>query len=110
MFDSESGRNEALPEIVREFLGAGRPPIVFTLGSFAVNAAGQTYDRARTAAAQLDRRALLMVGRRLDAERFTALRAGGPDEQADRPDTRAGLAVAEGGGRSSLSERRAAMV
>lgn len=50
------------PELI-EFLDAGPPPIVFTLGSSAVMDAGDFYAQSATAAAELGRRALLLVGR-----------------------------------------------
>jgi UDP:flavonoid glycosyltransferase YjiC (YdhE family) len=50
------------PEL-EEFLNAGEPPIVFTLGSAAVGAAGDFYEQSAEAAMRLGRRALLLVGR-----------------------------------------------
>jgi len=44
------------------FLAAGEPPIVFTLGSAAVLAAGDFFEEAARAARQLGRRALLVMG------------------------------------------------
>jgi UDP:flavonoid glycosyltransferase YjiC (YdhE family) len=52
-----------LPEPLASFLDAGDPPIVFTLGSSAVGAAGAFYDDAVQAAAALGRRAVLLTGR-----------------------------------------------
>jgi UDP:flavonoid glycosyltransferase YjiC (YdhE family) len=45
-----------------EFLEAGEPPVVFTLGSSAVYAAGNFYDEAAKAAAKLGVRAVLLTG------------------------------------------------
>lgn len=45
------------------FLAAGPPPIVFTLGSSAVMAAGPFYAESARAAAALGRRAVLLIGR-----------------------------------------------
>ena len=53
----------ALPPALAAFLDAGDAPIVFTLGSSAVGAAGRFYDDAAGAAEQLGRRAVLLVGR-----------------------------------------------
>jgi len=50
------------PEL-QEFLDSGEPPIVFTLGSAAVGAAGDFYEQSAEAARRLGRRALLLVGR-----------------------------------------------
>jgi rhamnosyltransferase subunit B len=52
-----------LPPAVEAFLGAGEPPIVFTLGSSAVHVADDFYAESARAAQQLGRRALLLVGR-----------------------------------------------
>ncbi|MBE9102669.1 glycosyltransferase [Vacuolonema iberomarrocanum] len=50
------------PELLN-FLESGDPPLVFTLGSAAVNAAGDFYIESVQAALQLDRRAVLLVGK-----------------------------------------------
>ena len=50
------------PEL-QKFLDSGEPPIVFTLGSAAVGAAGDFYEQSAEAARRLERRALLLVGR-----------------------------------------------
>jgi len=52
-----------VPEELRQFLSAGEPPIVFTLGSSAVGAAGSFYEHSIEAATRLGRRAVLLVGR-----------------------------------------------
>ena len=44
------------------FLSTGPPPVVFTLGSSAVNVAGRFYDESLAAARRLGRRAVLLVG------------------------------------------------
>jgi UDP:flavonoid glycosyltransferase YjiC (YdhE family) len=59
VFQREEG---ALPEHVEAFLDAGDPPIVFTLGSSAVTAAGSFYEDAIAAASALGRRAVLLTG------------------------------------------------
>jgi rhamnosyltransferase subunit B len=53
---------EGAPAALRAFLEAGPPPIVFTLGSSAVWAAGRFYREAVGAAAQLGMRAVLLTG------------------------------------------------
>lgn len=52
----------ALPPDVSRFLDAGEPPIVFTLGTSAVFAAGAFYDVSAEVATRLRRRAVLLVG------------------------------------------------
>ena len=61
-FDSDSGRSDPLPGLLGAFLRAGSAPLVFTLGTFAVDGSGNFYDRAREVAARLGRRAVLLVG------------------------------------------------
>ncbi|MBU1176103.1 MAG: glycosyltransferase [Alphaproteobacteria bacterium] len=76
-FDSDSGRQEALSDELTAFLDAGAPPIVFTLGSIAVLAAGDFYARSREVARRLGRRAVLLTGnddRSLDAPDCLCLR------------------------------------
>ena len=53
---------ESSAELER-FLGAGPPPIVFTLGTSAVEAAGSFYEVSARAAHRLERRAVLLIGR-----------------------------------------------
>lgn len=62
MFDSDSGGAEALDPGVEAFLAAGPPPLVFTLGSFAVLAPGDFYTAAVDAARALGLRAVLLTG------------------------------------------------
>jgi len=52
----------AMPAELAAFLDSGEPPIVFTLGSAAVNAAGRFFEESARAAAALGRRAVLLVG------------------------------------------------
>jgi UDP:flavonoid glycosyltransferase YjiC (YdhE family) len=56
--DGEAGLS---PELDR-FLQAGEPPLVFTLGSAAVGAAGRFFDESARAAMALGRRAVLVAG------------------------------------------------
>lgn len=52
-----------MPPDVQAFLDAGEPPVVFTLGSAAVSAAGRFYDESARAITALGCRAVLLVGR-----------------------------------------------
>ena len=61
-FDSDSGAPETLDPELEAFLSDGDPPLVFTLGSFAVHAAGDFYRESVAAARALGRRALLLTG------------------------------------------------
>ncbi|HKN20548.1 MAG TPA: glycosyltransferase [Terracidiphilus sp.] len=60
-YDADAG-NAALPAQLEEFLAAGEPPVVFTLGSAAVLAAGDFYEQSALAAKKLGVRAVLLVG------------------------------------------------
>ena len=60
-YDANLG-NLALEPELEEFLNAGDPPIVFTLGSAAVLAAGQFYEISAQAAKLLGTRAVLLIG------------------------------------------------
>jgi UDP:flavonoid glycosyltransferase YjiC (YdhE family) len=53
----------AMPDELLTFLDRGDPPIVFTLGSSAVGAAGDFFRESAAAAALLGARAVLLVGR-----------------------------------------------
>jgi rhamnosyltransferase subunit B len=52
-----------MPTALCDFLDAGPPPIVFTLGSSAVMDAGQFYVESAKAARQLGTRAVLLIGK-----------------------------------------------
>jgi UDP:flavonoid glycosyltransferase YjiC (YdhE family) len=60
-YDSDAG-NAALPRNLEEFLAAGPRPVVFTLGSAAVLAAGKFYEHSARAAIKLGIRAVLLIG------------------------------------------------
>jgi MGT family glycosyltransferase len=60
-YDSDAG-NAALPAQLEAFLRAGEPPVVFTLGSAAVLAAGDFYEQSARAAMKMGVRAVLMIG------------------------------------------------
>lgn len=55
-------KSKGLPAELAQFLDAGPPPIVFTLGSSAVMDARDFYFESARAAAELGRRAILLVG------------------------------------------------
>lgn len=60
-YDSDAG-NAALPPHLEEFVSSGEPPVVFTLGSAAVLAAGDFYNVSAKAAMRLAVRTVLLVG------------------------------------------------
>ncbi len=60
-YDSDAG-NAQLPAHVEKFLQAGSKPVVFTLGSAAVLAAGSFYENSARAAIKLGIRAVLLIG------------------------------------------------
>jgi rhamnosyltransferase subunit B len=60
-YDAENG-NAELPLHLKKFLESGPAPIVFTLGSAAVLAAGRFYEHSARAAMKLGMRAVLLVG------------------------------------------------
>jgi len=60
-YDADAG-NQALPPNLEKFVSAGEPPVVFTLGSAAVLAAGNFYEVSARAALKLGLRAVLLIG------------------------------------------------
>ena len=60
-YDADSG-NAKLPPHLEQFMSAGEPPLVFTLGSAAVLAAGDFYEVSAKAAMGLRKRAVLLIG------------------------------------------------
>ncbi|MGA3135654.1 MAG: glycosyltransferase [Terracidiphilus sp.] len=60
-YDADAG-NAALPAELEKFLAAGPAPVVFTLGSAAVLAAGRFYEFSAKAAIRLGVRAVLLIG------------------------------------------------
>lgn len=60
-YDADAG-NAALPPNLEAFLAAGERPVVFTLGSAAVLAAGDFYEQSARAAMRLGLRAVLLIG------------------------------------------------
>lgn len=61
-YDSETGGPVSLSKPLADFLDAGPPPLVFTLGSFLVHAGDRFYERAVEVARRLRMRAVLLVG------------------------------------------------
>jgi UDP:flavonoid glycosyltransferase YjiC (YdhE family) len=59
-----NGPGASLAPELASFLDRGEPPIVFTLGSSAVAAAGRFYEESASAARMLGRRAVLLAGSR----------------------------------------------
>jgi UDP:flavonoid glycosyltransferase YjiC (YdhE family) len=62
--DRAPRHGSALPPDLLEFIAAGDAPLVFTLGSFAVEFPGDFYRVSRDAARALGRRAILLIGLR----------------------------------------------
>jgi UDP:flavonoid glycosyltransferase YjiC (YdhE family) len=60
-YDADAG-NAALPPNLKKFLAAGEAPVVFTLGSAAVLAAGNFYEYSAQAAISMGIRAVLLIG------------------------------------------------
>jgi UDP:flavonoid glycosyltransferase YjiC (YdhE family) len=60
-YDADAG-NAKLPQHLEEFVDSGEPPVVFTLGSAAVLAAGDFYEVSAKAAMELGTRAVLLIG------------------------------------------------
>ncbi|HEY9126760.1 MAG TPA: glycosyltransferase [Acidobacteriaceae bacterium] len=60
-YDADAG-NARLPPHLEAFLATGPPPLVFTLGSAAVLAAGRFYEYGARAAQRLGLRAVLLIG------------------------------------------------
>jgi len=60
-YDGDAGKAE-LPPALGDFLAAGPPPLVFTLGSAAVLDAGDFYEQSARAAQMLGMRAVLLTG------------------------------------------------
>lgn len=69
-YDGSEGRAELTPEL-KQFLDAGEPPIVFTLGSAVVMAPGNFYQESIQAAKQLNRRAVLLIGNNTPPENLS---------------------------------------
>jgi rhamnosyltransferase subunit B len=61
-YEGDLNEGELTPELQR-FLDIGKPPIVFTLGSAAVMVPGTFYQESIRAVRQLNRRAVLLIGK-----------------------------------------------
>jgi UDP:flavonoid glycosyltransferase YjiC (YdhE family) len=70
-YDGTQGGAELTPAL-KKFLEVGDPPIVFTLGSAAVMDAGNFYQESIQAAKQLNRRAVLLIGKNSPPENHSA--------------------------------------
>jgi rhamnosyltransferase subunit B len=70
-YDGTQGKANLTPDL-KEFLDAGEPPIVFTLGSAAVMDAGNFYQESIQAAKHLNRRAVLLIGNNTPPENLSA--------------------------------------
>jgi UDP:flavonoid glycosyltransferase YjiC (YdhE family) len=57
-----NGPETALPRELEQFLAEGEPPVVFTLGTSAVGAAGRFYHESAAAASRLGIRGVLLTG------------------------------------------------
>ncbi|MBD1841849.1 glycosyltransferase family 1 protein [Cyanobacteria bacterium FACHB-63] len=66
-YDGNEGETELAPKL-QQFLDRGDPPIVFTLGSAAVMAPGRFYQESVQAVKQLNRRAVLLMGKNTPPE------------------------------------------
>lgn len=66
------GSTQDLDPELEHFLQAGEPPVIFTLGSSAVHAAGDFYIESLKAVKQLGCRAVLLVGKK-SKEKFSVL-------------------------------------
>ncbi len=62
-FDADRSSDAGLDETLAAFLTAGPPPLVFSLGTLAVHAAGAFYDEAEKAARAIGMRAILLTGK-----------------------------------------------
>lgn len=69
-YDGSQDRTKLTKEL-KQFLDAGEPPIVFTLGSAAVLDPGNFYQESIQAAKQLNRRAVLLIGKNTPPENLS---------------------------------------
>jgi rhamnosyltransferase subunit B len=70
-FYDGTGNNSELPPALQQFLDAGEPPIVFTLGSAVVMIPGTFYQESIAAAKQLNRRAVLLIGKNIPPDHLS---------------------------------------
>ncbi len=69
-YDGSQDRTKLTKEL-KQFLDVGEPPIVFTLGSAAVLDPGNFYQESIQAAKQLNRRAVLLIGKNTPPENLS---------------------------------------
>ena len=69
-YDGSQDKAELTPEL-QQFLDAGEPPIIFTLGSAAVMTPGSFYQESVQAAKRLNRRAVLLMGKNAPPENLS---------------------------------------
>jgi len=62
VFDSDGGDVQPLDPEIDRFLSAGKPPLVFTLGSLAIAAPGSFFGEAMEAVRRMGERAVLLAG------------------------------------------------
>lgn len=67
LFDGNALPGEGLDPELEAFLAVGAPPVVFTLGTFAVHGAGSFYDEAAEVVRRLGCRAVMLTGRPTDS-------------------------------------------
>jgi len=72
----DAGHGVSLDSALARFLDDGEPPLIFTLGSSAVMAAGRFYEESLAAARRLGRRALFLAGADRAAQLGASLPAG----------------------------------
>ena len=66
IFDSQSGRPEKLDPALDNFIDAGPPPLVFSLGSLAFHVGRDFYLDSMVVTKQLGKRAVLLTGKGMD--------------------------------------------
>lgn len=69
-YDGSESKAELTPEL-KQFLDSGESPIVFTLGSAVVMAPGNFYQESIEAVKQLNRRAVLLIGKNMPPEHLS---------------------------------------
>lgn len=96
-----------LPEELARFLAQGEPPLVFTLGSAAVGAAGDFFTQSAEAATLLGRRAVLLVGDNPPPQRLPAGIVTAPNAPFSQLFPHAAAIVHQGGVGTSAQGLRA---
>lgn len=70
-YDGSQNKTDLEPKL-KDFLDAGQPPIIFTLGSAAVMAPGNFYAASIEAAKLLNKRAILLIGKNAPPEHLSS--------------------------------------